>query len=443
MSATISIRYHLVLYTSHTWRGTQRPVHLRICICYGYPLIPYAKFALPVISKSGTNNLQHMRRLSTADFQDVVRPNVDTLYSLAIFDLSASDLVIEVPNITDRYWVFPFYDVYGNNYANLGSVGHNRPGKYRIRYGAAPKHAPVIQICKNTARSITKDPACDGYQGIVNAPTPYGTFVGRLLVKDNSTDLQLVHRIQNQTALYPVGTLRHGNSAHAPKLTTSILNDSLSADIPTRIMQMTARISPFSPPRNISDRPHVERMLRKAGINNGQYTPTQGNLTALAQKAEAAVFKHAKTPQNSMNLGHGWVAMTPSAQGDYGTDYQMRYYVAYTGYLALTSGEAIYPSYQDPSNDRSATLTLGDDEVYMLTFQSKPPLEETGFWSLTGYNAQQYLIANPLDRYAVGDRSGLTYPDGSLVYGAQSPDQNFQVLVQPADVAPPTNWTSK
>lgn len=52
-----------------------------------------------------------MRQLSTADFQDVVRPNVDTLYSLAILDLSAGDLVIEVPNITDRYWVFPFYDV--------------------------------------------------------------------------------------------------------------------------------------------------------------------------------------------------------------------------------------------------------------------------------------------------------------------------------------------
>jgi hypothetical protein len=249
--------------------------------------------------------------------------------------------------------------------------------------------------------------------------------------------------IQNQTALYPAAALRHGNRAHAPKLTTSILNDSLSADIPTRIMKMTARISPFSPPRDISDRPHVERMLRKAGIKNGRYTPTPSNLTALAERAEAAVFSHAKMPQNSMNLGHDWVAMTPSAQGDYGTDYQMRYYVAYTGYLALTSGEAIYPSYQDPLNDGSATLTLGNDEAYMLTFQSKPPLEETGFWSLTGYNAQQYLIANPLDRYAVGDRSGLTYPDGSLVYGAQTSNQTFQVLVQPADVAPPANWTSK
>ncbi|KAL4891102.1 hypothetical protein BDV59DRAFT_209259 [Aspergillus ambiguus] len=428
MSANIDIHY--VLYTS--WLGG-----------YGYPILPYAEFALPVISTSGSNKLQHMRRLSTADFQDVVRPNVDTLYSLAILDLSQTDLVIDVPNITDRYWVFPFYDVYGDNYANLGSVEHNRPGKYRIRYDGARKHESGIQLCQNTAHSISSIPACEGYQGIVNAPTPYGTFVGRLLVKDNSTDLQRVHRIQNQTALYPVGTLRHGNSVHAQKLTTSILNDSLSADIPTRIMQMTARISPFNPPRNISDRPRVEQMLRKAGIKNGRYTPTQSNLTALAQKAEAAVFRHAKLPQNSMSLGHNWVAMTPSAQGDYGTDYQMRYYVASTGYLALTSGEAIYPSFQDPSNGGSTTLTLQNDEAYMITFESKPPLQKTGFWSVTGYNAQQYLIANPLDRYAVGDRSGLTYPDGSLVYGAQSTNQTFQVLVQSADVAPPTNWTSK
>jgi hypothetical protein len=50
-----------------------------------------------------------MRQLSTAEFQDVVRPNVDPLYSLAILDLSERDLVIDVPEIPDHYWVFPFY----------------------------------------------------------------------------------------------------------------------------------------------------------------------------------------------------------------------------------------------------------------------------------------------------------------------------------------------
>lgn len=78
---------------------------------YAYPLIPYAQNALPLLATNPPNTLKHMRRLATADFERVVRPNVDTLYSALIVDLSHSDLILEVPRISDRYWVFPFYDV--------------------------------------------------------------------------------------------------------------------------------------------------------------------------------------------------------------------------------------------------------------------------------------------------------------------------------------------
>ena len=43
--------------------------------------------------------------------QHVVRPNVDTLYLSAILDLSQRDLIVDIPLIKDRYWLFPFYDV--------------------------------------------------------------------------------------------------------------------------------------------------------------------------------------------------------------------------------------------------------------------------------------------------------------------------------------------
>ncbi|KAI7093225.1 hypothetical protein KC352_g39946, partial [Hortaea werneckii] len=72
-----------------------------------------------------------------------------------------------------------------------------------------------------------------------------------------------------------------------------------------------------------------------------------------------------------------------------------------------------------------------------------------GFWSITGYEGD-YLIPNPQNVYALGDRSNITYPDGSRVYssGAQNrsnysmSNAQFQILVQPADVAPPANWSS-
>ena len=80
--------------------------------------------------------------------------------------------------------------------------------------------------------------------------------------------------------------------------------------------------------------------------------------------------------------------------------------------------------------------------------------KQGGFWSLTAYASDQFLIPNPLGRYEIGDRSGITYSDGTLVYpnanATMSFDSSsggnatraFQVLLQPADVRPPTNWTS-
>lgn len=60
---------------------------------------------------NGTNNFYHERALATPDFNQVVSPNVDTLYSAAVLDLSHNDLILEIPEVDDRYYVFPLYDV--------------------------------------------------------------------------------------------------------------------------------------------------------------------------------------------------------------------------------------------------------------------------------------------------------------------------------------------
>jgi len=60
-------------------------------------------------------------------------------------------------------------------------------------------------------------------------------------------------------------------------------------------------------------------------------------------------------------------------------------------------------------------------------------------------------VPNELGRYVIGDRSTqLKYENGGLVYdddGAnpanETADGKLQVLLQPADIPPPDNWTSK
>jgi hypothetical protein len=62
-------------------------------------------------------------------------------------------------------------------------------------------------------------------------------------------------------------------------------------------------------------------------------------------------------PQNLQNLGHDWVSLMNRGQGDYGTNYLMRQFVAYRGYLGLTQSEGLYPSYS--SSNGGQTLNMG------------------------------------------------------------------------------------
>ena len=64
--------------------------------------------------------------------------------------------------------------------------------------------------------------------------------------------------------------------------------------------------------------------------------------------------------------------------------------------------------------------------VYELTFPEPPPMEEGGFWSLTMYGMDEYLVANPLGRFSTRiSRPGFQLgQDGSatVTMSAELPD---------------------
>ena len=97
--------------------------------------------------------------------------------------------------------------------------------------------------------------------------------------------------------------------------------------------------------------------------------------------------------------------------GDFGTAYDFRTMVALMGLGANTTDIAIYP--------RTSTDSIGADltgkKTYTLHFDSFPPTVDNGFWSVTAYGEDDFLIANPIGRYCVNDRSGLhRNADGSV-----------------------------
>lgn len=79
---------------------------------YGYPLTQYISSLQPILSSIGANAIFHAGETAHANETSVVRPNVDTFYSIFAVDLSSNDVALTIPKVGDnRYYVVPFYDL--------------------------------------------------------------------------------------------------------------------------------------------------------------------------------------------------------------------------------------------------------------------------------------------------------------------------------------------
>ncbi len=417
-------------------------------LLYGFPLTQYAMLAPKLLyTPLGANAFYHARALSTPEDKNVVKPNVDTLYSTLIYDLSDADVIITVPQIPDdQFYLFSYFDPFGNNFANTGTANVNQPGQYCLR---------MLPDRNSEVGLVTQDK--DQYQGYINSPTAYGLVLIRWLV--NATNLDAVHQYQSQTT--------SENDTHADGLASipdviDLFNflkaqeDETPATTSNATEQTMALLTAFSlycGPQNASDTQRLDDVLLQAGIANGSYTPPPGvdlgAANASAVKAATAPFLESGVVHS---LNHGWSMLAPEFTGNFGTNYAIRAAIAKSGYLMLRAPNAIYPTWSNtsagsPGQGLSGPMqTIKPDEALLYDFVGgRPPLSQAGFWSLTVYGADNFLIENPLAIYALGDRSNLTYPDGRKVYAGGSDvgeNGSFQILVQAADNPPPKNWSS-
>lgn len=355
-----------------------------------------------------------------------------TRYTL-IFDLSHNDLLLTIPRIpSSQFALFSCYDPYGNNFANIGPDNSDTQGNYLLTrrsknatsYGYnADKKGP-----QHSKRTII-------------SPTTYGATFVRWLV--NATNLGLIQTYHNATAIRSVIRLE---TSTLPSL-VSLLQDSGNAStVAGHVLDLLAKYGAVDGPEVPTDSGILENNMQLAGISEGVYVPvegvnlTQANSTALTEARLGAAYAQ-------IDLGNGWKVLDPSDTGDHGAKYDIRTAVAASAYEMLKFPKAIYPSSSDGASHGSLVgsggLNVGANESYIYTFSRPPPLGRLGFWSLTAYH-NDYLIPNDQDVYSIGDRSGITNPNGRLVYGSNltSDREEFQILIQAADKTPPANWTS-
>ncbi|HBS41923.1 MAG TPA: hypothetical protein DEA26_04525 [Oceanospirillales bacterium] len=396
------------------------------------------------------NTFHHVYDIPGPNFQAVVRPNVDTLYSSAMLNLSRSPILLDMPAVPDRYVLMALLDIWTNNFAGLGTQSHgDGEGHYFI---TGPNWEGG------------DDDVPEGYIQ-VPSPTDFVWVIGRTEIKEGEP-LQVVNDIQDQYQLRPylnIGLEPPQVNCTQRKQPEEVVKDLSAREFFTRLNRLLREA-----PRSSLDENLLKRL---ALINVGpDSTATVASLNYFAQRSLEDGAYNAQSALDLVIAGLGaqrkWgpdPKMIPL--GDFGDKYFIRAVVAQLGFGANRGEFAVY---QNLTRDENFRLLSGDSH-YTLTFPpgTEPPVR--AFWSITVYNKAGFLVKNDaaealgvtgIQRYAVSSNTGLTYePDGSLIIHMATeppagvplsnwlpvPDTNFEVTLRMYDPMDPileSEWSA-
>jgi len=357
---------------------------------------------LPTSPGAPLNNIGHQRRLSDPSFDAGVAPNVDTLYSVAWLDLADEPFVLETPDFGSRYYTFQLAHGDGSTELSLGRRTHGNklpPVFLSLAHGGAATPAGMVGVA---------------------SPTRYFMIAGRILVHpDDPRDLEAVHELQAGIRVRPRSTYRARDATlpNVGRRERLVERGAEAVDAELRFLHELGNVL------QSDSVPAGERALAGSFGAIG-LTPERGfEPASLLPSAKAEVVRglaHGAelVEHRSRNLGtnvNGWT--TNYAGPRFGDDYLLRSAVAKDQIYVTVPEEALYPvAAVDADGAR-----LDGTNAYRVTFPpgGLPPVD--AFWSLTMYARNPPLVANPINRYALGDRTpGLVHgPDGSLAIQIQ------------------------
>jgi hypothetical protein len=326
------------------------------------------------------NQFTHTHRRLGPDDREVVSPNNDTVFSNAWLDLSDGPVLLDTPDMGDRYWTLGLLDAWTNPFAY---VGRRTTGNRRQR---TLVHGP------DWAGALP-----GGVDNVIAAPGQDIWIIGRILVNDSPADLDLVRELQSHIAA------RRLDGGDAARRLDTLLDGGTpaipSAPVYRAIVEEALGRNPA--PRDEPLRWPIEEE------------------DALSEELPR-VFEELRQQVQPHALGGGW-ALPVAVRTHWGADVIGRARVARNFIGALGIEEAMYPTAEVDDDGEP----LDGSNSYELRFPPGAGPAVDAFWSLTLYRRSDcLLVANPMGRHSIGDRTpGLrTEADGSLVIRLQADD---------------------
>ncbi len=375
---------------------------------WGYPLVSEVRLVeystspnVPAVTGRGPlNTFSHFESYPTSNFTDIVRVNVDTLYSLGYLDLGKEPVVLQVPAISERYYTLQFMDAYTNNFLYVGTrLNDTAGGMYLISgpnwEGDIPSDMKEIKsptnILQILGRIFVEGP--DDVSNVITLQdklilTPFSIFV------QNTTSSQPAAIVTNASKEVPIGPQPALIPATGIKIYDEISKDMAYNQPPAADSGVIAKFATMGIGPDMSPS-ETQNETIKSALDNGI---TEGE-KLIDEKIQGLGMRV-----------NGWDVNLEV--GNYGMDYLLRAAVAKFGLGANSPVEAVYPS--TFIDDKGQNLTGIHNYVIHFDKDQTPPVN--AFWSITLYNDKFYLADNPINRYSIASHtSGLKYnSDGSL-----------------------------
>ncbi|SKA31096.1 Uncharacterized conserved protein [Enhydrobacter aerosaccus] len=371
---------------------------------YGYPLVTMemtrrimTNVAQPASTRAPMGQFARLREYPNAAFRDVTAPNADTLYTITWLDVGKEPMVLSLPDMKDRYCLFPMLDGWTEVFFSPGSRTTGTGAQTYAITGPGWRGALPAGMTE------------------VKAPTALVWILGRIYCTGTPEDYAAVHALQDRCRVVPLSawgkdyTPPAGTVDPAVDMKTAV-RDQVNRMDTAAYFTLLAELLKANPPA-AADASALARFARlglvpgkdfdaaKLDADFAKRIPTVANDRIMLQ------FKIGK----SVKTVNGWLFDTET--GVYGTDYLNRAFIAAIGLGANLVKDAVYPmSLKDANGD-----SYDGASNYVLRFPAglQPPVR--GFWSLTLYDAQMFFVANPINRYSISPRQNLkANPDGSV-----------------------------
>lgn len=379
----------------------------------------------------------------TADFTAIVTPNNTTLYGMGFLDLQDDPIVIEMPEVTDRYFSLQLMN----------------------QYGIFPLYAGN-QFNGTDARSYLILP--DDYEGeipgdfaatdVVQAGTKTLFTLVRYALRNptDESEIAYVNDLQEQTTITPLSEWLANDRSGVPRAEQSVVAGNYEtvprmAELTEQQVENQTAADFFTflnlvlndPSMSLIDDSRKEaamlERLEQIGIGPGLEfdwsaleTDVQEALTSGFEsgfeRVRATVVEGNSDVVVDMN---GWNIVQNTA--DFRTDWLTRAVMADFGWAGPDSPASHVAGFKftDASGEQ-----LDGSNRYTITFDldNLPPVTE--FWEIPIYDAQGYFVENELDRYSINSymlEEGLLHTDGNeLVIYVQNEE--------PDDPEQATNW---